>query len=181
MKEEQVLIKHPNTPCTLLKLKTALTEPLLCGSWRDNSQKGFQVQLAKNKQQLDTCHEHLSPLSSWKYPFLFFFSWRWCRGVQSLKGGARSRPSLVLQSDHQDLERLLHQLLVGVREQQVVVWDAVAHGVVAAHHVEQGCEERQGVSAAGKQSVQAVRANEDALLTCYLRWLCIFMSFHSTC
>lgn len=67
----------------------------------------------------------------------------------------------MLQSDHQDLQRLLHQLLAGVGEQQVVVRDAVTHRVVAADHVEQGCEERQGVSAAGKQSVKTVRPNEE--------------------
>lgn len=52
----------------------------------------------------------------------------------------------MLQGDDEDLHGLLHQLLPVVGEQQVVVGDAVAHGVVGAHHVEQGGEEGQGVS-----------------------------------
>lgn len=54
--------------------------------------------------------------------------------------------AVVLQRHDEDLDRLLHQLLPVVGEEQVVVRDAVAHRVVGAHHVEQGGEERQGVS-----------------------------------
>ena len=52
----------------------------------------------------------------------------------------------MLQSDDEDLDGVLHQLLPVVGDQQVVVGDAVAHRVVGTHHVEQGGEERQGVS-----------------------------------
>lgn len=63
-----------------------------------------------------------------------------------MEGGAGGRPSLMLQGDDKDLDGLLHQLLPVVREQQVVVRDAVPHRVVGTHHVEQGGEERQGMS-----------------------------------
>lgn len=56
-------------------------------------------------------------------------------------------PSVVLQRHDEDLYGLLHQLLPVVREEQVVVRDAVAHRIVGAHHVQQGGEQRQGVSA----------------------------------
>lgn len=56
------------------------------------------------------------------------------------------KPAVVLQSHDENLNRLLHQLLPVVREEQVVVGDAVAHRVVGAHHIEQGGEERQRVS-----------------------------------
>lgn len=45
------------------------------------------------------------------------------------------KPSVVLQSHDEDLHGLLHQLLPVVREEQVVVGDAVAHRVVGAHHI----------------------------------------------
>lgn len=59
------------------------------------------------------------------------------------------KPSVVLQGHDEDLHRLLHQLLPVVREEQVVVGDAVAHRVVGAHHIQQRGEQRQRVSARG--------------------------------
>lgn len=52
--------------------------------------------------------------------------------------GARTmgKPSIMLQSDNEDLHRLLHQLLPVVREEQVVVRDAVAHRIVGTHHIQ---------------------------------------------
>jgi len=64
----------------------------------------------------------------------------------------------VLQGDNKDLERLLHQLLPVVGEQQVVVREAVAHRVVGTHHVEQGGEQGQGMSAAAKHGWRSVSA-----------------------
>lgn len=81
---------------------------------------------------------------------LLLLSWRRCRPVQGLQGGAGGRPGLLLKGDDEDLDRLLHQQLPLVGEQQVVVGEAVADGVVGAHHVEQGGEERQGVSERSK-------------------------------
>ena len=40
----------------------------------------------------------------------------------------------------------LYQWLPGVREHEVVVGQAVTHWVVRTHHVEEGGEERKGVS-----------------------------------
>lgn len=62
-------------------------------------------------------------------------------------GGPMGNPSVVLQRHDEDLNGLLHQLLPVVGEEQVVVRDAVAHRVVGAHHVQQGGEQRKGVSA----------------------------------
>lgn len=59
------------------------------------------------------------------------------------------KPSVVLQGHDEDLHRLLYQLLPVVREEQVVVGDAVAHRVVGAHHIQQRGEQRQRVSARG--------------------------------
>lgn len=56
-------------------------------------------------------------------------------------------PAVVLQSHDENLHRLLHQLLPVVREEQVVVGDAVAHRVIGTHHIQQRGEERQRVSA----------------------------------
>lgn len=81
---------------------------------------------------------------------LLLLSWRRRRPVQGLQGGAGGRPGLLLQGDDEDLDRLLHQQLPLVGEQQVVVREAVADGVVRTHHVEQGGEERQGVSEGSK-------------------------------
>lgn len=81
------------------------------------------------------------------YLLLLLLSWGTCWGVQGLEGGAGGWASLVLQGDDKDLDGLLHQLLPVVWEQQVVVRDAVAHGVVGTNHIEQGGEQRQGVSA----------------------------------
>lgn len=66
-------------------------------------------------------------------------------------------PAVVLQSHDENLHRLLHQLLPVVREEQVVVGDAVAHRVVGAHHIQQGGEERQRVSAGTTRRRQRVR------------------------
>lgn len=52
----------------------------------------------------------------------------------------------MLQGYDKDLERLLHQLLPVVGEQEVVVGDPVAHRVVGTHHVEQRGEQRQRMS-----------------------------------
>jgi len=65
-------------------------------------------------------------------------------------GSAGGRVHLVLQRHHQDLHGHLHEPLPLVREEQVVVGDAVAHGVVGTHHVEQGGEQGQGVSERGR-------------------------------
>lgn len=83
--------------------------------------------------------------------FLLLHSCGGCGGVQGLERGAGWRPSLVLQGDDKDLDRLLHQLLPVVGEQQVVVRDAVPHRVVGTHHVEQGGEQRQGMSGGGSE------------------------------
>lgn len=52
---------------------------------------------------------------------------------------------LVLQSNDEDLDRLLHKLLPVVWEQQVVVGNAIAHRVIRTHHVDQRSKQRQGV------------------------------------
>lgn len=51
-------------------------------------------------------------------------------------GWTMGKPSIMLQSDNEDLHRLLHQLLPVVREEQVVVRDAVAHRIVGTHHIQ---------------------------------------------
>lgn len=61
-------------------------------------------------------------------------------------GGAVGNPSVMLQSHDEDLHSLLHQLLPVVREEQVVVRDAVAHRIICAHHIQQRGEQRQSVS-----------------------------------
>lgn len=53
----------------------------------------------------------------------------------------------MVQGDNKHLSSLLHQRLPVVREEQVVVGDAVAHRVVGTHGVEERGEERQCVSA----------------------------------
>lgn len=53
----------------------------------------------------------------------------------------------MVQGDNEHLSGLLHQGLPVVREEQVVVGDAVAHRVVGTHGVEERGEERQCVSA----------------------------------
>lgn len=55
-------------------------------------------------------------------------------------------PGLVLQSHYEDLDSMLHQHLSVVREHQVIVGDTVTHCVIGTHHVEERCEERQGMS-----------------------------------
>lgn len=55
-------------------------------------------------------------------------------------------PSVMLQRHDEDLHSLLHQLLPVVREEQVVVRDAVTHWIVGTHHVQQRGEQRQSVS-----------------------------------
>lgn len=53
----------------------------------------------------------------------------------------------MVQGDNKHLGSLLHQGLPVVREEQVVVGDAVAHRVVGTHGVEERGEEGQCVSA----------------------------------
>lgn len=60
--------------------------------------------------------------------------------------GAVENPSVVLQRHDEDLNSLLHQLLPVVREEQVVVRDAVAHWIIGTHHIQQGGEQRKSVS-----------------------------------
>lgn len=52
----------------------------------------------------------------------------------------------MFQCHNKNLHSLLHQLLSVVREEQVVVWDAVAHWIIGAHHVQQRGEQRQRMS-----------------------------------
>ncbi len=61
-------------------------------------------------------------------------------------GGAVGNPSVMLQCHNEDLHSLLHQLLPVVREEQVVVGDAVAHWIVGTHHIQQRGEQRQSMS-----------------------------------
>lgn len=51
----------------------------------------------------------------------------------------------MLQGHDEDLYGVLHQLLTVVGEEQVVVGDAISHGVVGTHHVEEGGEKGQGM------------------------------------
>lgn len=133
--------------------------PRLCEFWRDSSQTGFQALLAGKKNDavysqsymikmtgvvLVTLVRQIKALISFSH--LFPHSCRGCSPVQNLQGGSGDRPTLVLQGDDEDLDRLHHQLLPLVREQQVVVGDSVSDGVVGANHVEQGGEEGEGVS-----------------------------------
>lgn len=69
-----------------------------------------------------------------------------CTAVQGLQGGAGGQPTFMLQGDNKDLDRMHHQLLPLVGEQQVVVREAVSDGVIGAHHVEQRGEQREGMS-----------------------------------
>ncbi len=98
---------------------------------------------------------------------LLLHRWGGCGSVQGLEGGAGCRPSLVFQGDDKDLDRLLHQLLPVVGEQQVVVRDAVPHRVIGTHHVEQRCEQRQGMS--GRE---AVKDGSRSVATVYLLYIC---------
>lgn len=60
--------------------------------------------------------------------------------------GSVGNPPIMLQCHNKNLHSLLHQLLPVVREEQVVVRDAVAHWIIGAHHVQQRGEQRQRVS-----------------------------------
>lgn len=62
------------------------------------------------------------------------------------RGGAVGNPSVMLQRHNEDLYSLLHQLLPVVREEQVVVRDAIAHRIIGAHHIQQRGEQRQSMS-----------------------------------
>lgn len=70
--------------------------------------------------------------------FLFLYAGR--------GGGAMGNPSVMLQRHNEDLYSLLHQLLPVVREEQVVVRDAVAHWIIGTHHIQQRGEQRQRMS-----------------------------------
>lgn len=71
--------------------------------------------------------------------------------------GSMRNPSIMLQCHNKNLYSLLHQLLPVVREEQVVVRDAVAHWIIGAHHVQQRGEQRQCVS--GDKDVRTVFAS----------------------
>lgn len=62
------------------------------------------------------------------------------------RGRPVGNPSIMLQRHNEDLYGLLHQLLPVVREEQMVVRDAVAHRIIGTHHVEQRGEQGQGMS-----------------------------------
>lgn len=72
-------------------------------------------------------------------------------------GRAVRNPSVVLQCHNKDLHSLLHQLLPVVREEQVVVRDAVAHWIISTHHVQQRGEQRQSMS--GDKNTETMSAN----------------------
>lgn len=61
-------------------------------------------------------------------------------------GRAVGNPSIILQRHNKDLDGLLHELLPVVREEQVVVWDTVAHRIIGTHHIQQRGEQRQSMS-----------------------------------
>lgn len=87
---------------------------------------------------------------------LFIHVWGGRGGVHGPQGSAGGRHAFLLQGDDKDLDRLLHQLLPVVWEQQVVVGEAEAHGVVGADHVEQRGEQRKDMSAKdGRRSDRA--------------------------
>lgn len=49
--------------------------------------------------------------------------------------GTLENASAMLQCHNENLYRLLHKLLPVVREEQVVVRDAVAHGIIGTDHI----------------------------------------------
>lgn len=61
-------------------------------------------------------------------------------------GRAVGNPSVMLQRHNEDLHSLLHQLLPVVREEQVVVRDAITHWIIGTHHIQQRGEQRQSMS-----------------------------------
>lgn len=128
------------------------TVPPLGGSLTNNSQTGFpDLWAAKSKTFFFLAHDTKHGPSIHQTDFF-------CGSARKRKpyflllyagrgGGPMGNPSVVLQRHDEDLNGLLHQLLPVVREEQVVVWDAIAHWIVGAHHVQQRGEQRQGVSA----------------------------------
>jgi len=70
------------------------------------------------------------------------------------RGRRRAGVGLGVERDAEHVERGLHQRLSGVGEHKVVVRHAVADGIVRAHYVEKGGEERQGVTVLRRREVR---------------------------
>lgn len=88
---------------------------------------------------------HLPPAISPSRPYISIVHGS-ARGG-AIHSGRGAGGTVVVQGDNKHLSGLLHQGLPVVREEQVVVGDAVAHRVVGTHGVEERGEERQCVSA----------------------------------
>lgn len=69
-------------------------------------------------------------------------------------GPVGNPPSIMLQRHDEDLHCLLHELLPVVGEEQVVVWDAVAHWVIGTHHIQQRGEQRKSMSRGGNVKIR---------------------------
>ena len=88
---------------------------------------------------------HLPPAISPSHPYISIVHGS-ARGG-AIHSGRGAGGTVMVQGDNKHLSGLLHQGLPVVREEQVVVGDAVAHRVVGTHSVEERGEERQCVSA----------------------------------